>query len=130
MRILVVDDVAAMRKTVRKILESGGYTEVVEAISGTEAIGKLKKVDLIFTDLKMPGMSGLSFIKAVRERSAHREIPIIVITAINSRDYLARALRYGANDYLTKPFSVQQLLDKVDALQEDTSEDKNMLEHS
>ncbi len=113
MKILVVDDVAAMRMTIAKILEIGGQHDVIDAASGTEAMGMLDDIDLILADLLMPGMHGLSFIRAVSESSKHSHIPIIVITAVNDSEELERAAALGVVDCILKPFSAQFLLGKI-----------------
>lgn len=109
-RVLVVDDHAAARQGVVDILTSSGY-EVAAAGSAPEALTLLatQPVDLIFTDLMMPGMDGLAFIQAIVQRRI--ESQIVMFTAHASVSTAVQAMRMGAFDYIEKPFTVDQLED-------------------
>jgi DNA-binding response OmpR family regulator len=124
MRILIVEDVTAMRKAIHRILEAEGYDDVVEASGGVEAIGMLGGVELILTDLNMPGMNGISFIKAVRDSKEYATVPIMVVTAVNSREQLARTSNLGVKDYILKPFDVDHLLERVKVQEEEIDRKK------
>lgn len=110
-RILVVDDERQIVRMLRASLQSSGY-DVVVAANGSDALQQLKSeaVDLIITDLAMPEMNGLELTRAVR-RSA--QTPIIVLSVRDAEQMKIRALDEGANDYVTKPFSMQELLARV-----------------
>lgn len=118
MRILVVDDVTAMRKIIRSALRAGGYTDIVEAVNGTEAMGKLEGVHLVLTDIYMPGMGGFSFVRALRANPEHRHLQIIAVTAENRIAMIERMLRTGVNDYIVKPFTAVNLLSKVNGVRD------------
>jgi DNA-binding NtrC family response regulator len=110
--ILIIDDDNAIRAGVKRILSKAGYTAEVFC-NGQLAIEhlKLKPVDLIISDLKMPGMSGLEVLKAIRELQS--EVPIIIITGYSTVDTAVEVMKNGAVDYLAKPFTPDQLLQKV-----------------
>lgn len=111
-RLLIVDDEAVIRDGLKRILEGESFT-VETCSSGYSAIETMQKrdFDLIITDLKMPGMSGLEVLKTVRTLQPH--IPVILITGFASVDTAVEAMKNGAFDYLTKPFVPDLLLEKV-----------------
>jgi two-component system KDP operon response regulator KdpE len=113
MRILVVDDEPQITRVLRMSLQSSGY-EVTLAKDGLEGLERFKEVspDLIITDLSMPGMDGLELTRAIRRIS---ETPIIVLSVRESESMKVSALDEGADDYVTKPFSMQELLARVRA---------------
>jgi two-component system KDP operon response regulator KdpE len=112
-RILVVDDDPQIRRTMRATLTSRGY-EVGDARTGEEALEKLRseKYDLILLDMNMPGMGGLETCRQIRSAS---EVPIIVLTIRSTEKDKVEALDAGADDYVTKPFSMPELLARIRA---------------
>jgi two-component system, OmpR family, KDP operon response regulator KdpE len=112
-RVLVVDDEPQMRRVLRAALVSNGY-EHYEARSGEEALDLLREqnVDAILLDMNMPGMGGMAACRAIREQS---EAAIIVLSVRDSEKDKIAALDGGADDYLTKPFSVNELLARIRA---------------
>ncbi len=116
-KVLVVDDSALARKAARFALEGAGL-QVVEAWDGFEALGQLQKQqpDLVLLDLIMPGLDGYKVLDLIRANKRYRLIPVVILTA---RDGLIDKLKgrfSGTNEYLTKPFKPQQLLEVVDKL--------------
>lgn len=111
-RILVVDDEAVIREAMRRILETEGYQAEV-APSGHLALEKLQEEDfhLVISDLKMPGMNGMDVLKAIK--ILQPEVPVIIITGYSTIDSAVDAMKNGAFDYLSKPFSPDQILEKV-----------------
>jgi two-component system KDP operon response regulator KdpE len=111
-RILVVDDETQITRVLKTTLSSNGYEvkTAADGESGYEALSWLP--DLIITDLSMPGMSGVELCRAVRERS---QTPIIVLSVRGEEKSKIEALDAGADDYVTKPFSVNELLARVRA---------------
>jgi two-component system, NtrC family, response regulator PilR len=107
-RILVVDDEPSMREFLDIMLSNDGY-EVKAASSGEEGFEMFRLIEpeLVLTDVKMPGMSGLDLIKKIR--SVNTTVPVIVITAFASAEDALRAVREGAYDYLSKPFQIDDL---------------------
>jgi two-component system KDP operon response regulator KdpE len=113
-RILIAEDEAVLRDFVSRNLRVRGFA-VVEASNGLEALGLLQQEDihLLILDVMMPRMDGLEVCRRVR---THSTVPIIVLTALDAeRDKIA-ALDLGADDYLTKPFGVEELLARVRAV--------------
>lgn len=111
--ILVVDDEAQIRRVMRTTLAAQGYT-VIEASGGEEALAKIRgtHADLILLDVNMPGIGGLD---ACREIRAVSDVPIIMLTVRNSERDKVLALDAGADDYVVKPFGVQELLARIRA---------------
>lgn len=112
-RVLVVDDEPQIRRFLRTSLDAHGY-EVVEAVDGRDAIKRttVEKPDIIVLDLGLPDMEGIEVIKRVREWS---DVPIIVLTARNREPDKIEALDGGADDYLTKPFGMGELMARIRA---------------
>jgi two-component system KDP operon response regulator KdpE len=110
-RILVVDDEPQVLRLLRTSLSERGY-EVVAAATGEEAIEILNRrlPDVMILDLVLPGMSGLDVCRALRERSS---LPVIVLSAHGDERDKVLALDLGADDYLTKPFGIEELLARI-----------------
>ncbi|GAA1744593.1 response regulator transcription factor [Aeromicrobium alkaliterrae] len=115
MRILVVDDDRAVRDSIRRSLEFNGYTVEV-ATDGVEALARTPQVqpDAIVMDVMMPRLDGLETTRALR--SAGNDVPIIVLTARDAVTDRVDGLDAGADDYLTKPFALEELLARLRAL--------------
>ncbi len=113
-RILVVDDEKPLREFVARNLSVRGY-EVLKAANGIEALAILQThlMDLIILDLMMPHMDGLELTQRIRRSST---VPIIVLSALDEERDKVTALDLGADDYLTKPFGVEELLARVRGL--------------
>jgi two-component system KDP operon response regulator KdpE len=113
-RILVVDDEAAIRKVVRDALERAG-NEVETAVDGEEAVTLFDggPFDLIVTDLNMPKMDGLEVVRHIRAKSG---VPVLVLTVRQEEREKVHLLDAGADDYVTKPFGVAELVARVRAL--------------
>lgn len=116
-QILIVDDEANLRSTLAMILQRDGY-RVSTASSGSEALRLLKAgaYDLVFLDLKMPEMDGLTLLKEIRKQ--YPDMVITLLTAFATLDSSIEALREGANDYLLKPIDPPQILERVQHLLE------------
>lgn len=114
-RILVVDDDKAVRESLRRSLEFNGY-DVLLAADGAEALAAIGGAapDLVVMDVMMPVLDGLETTKALRK--AGNDIPILVLTARDAVGDRVEGLDAGADDYLTKPFALQELLARVRAL--------------
>ena len=110
-RILLAEDEVALRDFVSRNLRARGF-EVLEASNGLEAMALWEREDprLLILDIMMPRMDGLEVCRRVREHSA---VPIIVLTALDAESDKVTALDLGADDYLTKPFGVEELLARV-----------------
>lgn len=115
-KILVVDD---NPKFLSDILPQYGY-EVVVATDGLQALQILTKkkvtVDLVLLDIMMPNMDGWDTLKAIKSKKDFKLLPIIMLTALNSEQKEISGLRFGADDYITKPFSIPNLLARIEAV--------------
>ncbi|MBZ5642932.1 MAG: response regulator transcription factor [Acidobacteriia bacterium] len=111
--ILVVDDEPQIRRVMRTTLSSNGYS-VVEAKSGEEALEMMRKErpELVLLDVNMPGMGGLEACREIRDQS---DVAIIMLTVRNTEHDKVLALDAGADDYVVKPFSVEELLARIRA---------------
>ena len=119
MRILSIDDSNSIRHAVRKMLDVIGaeFFEASDGIAGLEALEKIGAVDLILLDMEMPRLDGIGFLEAVKKDDRWKAIPVIVVSSIAQRERMIKAIQEGAKQYLTKPFTSEQLLTKVvDAL--------------
>jgi len=112
-RILIVDDEPQIRRVMKTALASNGY-EAYEARTGEEALESLRanNPDLILLDMNMPGMGGMATCREIR---AVCEVPIIILSVRDGEQDKIAALDAGADDYLTKPFSVNELLARIRA---------------
>ncbi len=110
LKILVVDDEAAVRELLRRGLSQLGNYSVEVAANGSEAIEKVEKdlFDLILTDLKMPEMDGIELLKRIK--GTRPELIVIMMTAHGSVETAVEAMKIGANDYITKPIDFNELL--------------------
>jgi len=114
-KILLVDDDNQVRRALRTTLTSAGYT-VVEARTGEEALEEVQTegaVSMVLLDLKMPGMGGIEACRRIRKIS---DVPILVISVLRTQEEKVQAFDAGADDYLVKPFGIQELLSRIHAL--------------
>ena len=111
--ILIVDDEPQIRRVLRATLSSQGYA-VAEARSGDEALDQIRgeRPDLVLLDVNLPGHSGLEICREIRDSS---DIPIIMLTVRNSERDKVQALDAGADDYVVKPFSSEELMARIRA---------------
>ncbi len=117
--ILIVDDSSTMRKIISRSLRQAGLPvdEIYEAGDGIEGLGVIasgKSIQLILSDIYMPNMDGLEFIKEVRGKG--NNTPIVMITTEAGEETLADAMASGASDSIKKPFTPEQLLKKLGPL--------------
>ena len=116
MKALVVDDSMTIRRIVIKALAMVGIGEATEAGDGAEAVNaaKSESFDVILLDWNMPKMSGIETLRVLRQ--AGNKTPVIMVTTEAEKSRVIEAIKAGANDYLIKPFSPDQLAEKVKAL--------------
>jgi two-component system chemotaxis response regulator CheY len=114
---LIIDDSSVMRKIVERSLRQAGIelSEVMEAGSGVEALAALqnKKPDLILSDINMPVMNGLEFVKKLQDVPGMKDVPVVMITTEASESHVVEALSYGAKGYIRKPFTPDQVKEHV-----------------
>ena len=127
-KILVVDDEETIREVVSRYLDREGFT-VMEAADGFKALELIRQdpPDLIVLDLMLPGMDGLSLIEHIRQ---DQHIPIIMLTAKGEANDRIRGLDMGADDYMAKPFSPQEVVSRVRAVLRRTSGESATTERS
>lgn len=115
--ILVVDDSSSLRQVVGIALKSAGY-DVIEACDGKDALGKMagKKVHLIISDVNMPNMDGITFVKEVKKTAEHKFVPIIMLTTESQEAKKTEGQLAGAKAWVVKPFQPAQMLTAVSKL--------------
>jgi two-component system phosphate regulon response regulator PhoB len=113
-KVLIADDQATMRQLVRLTLETGHF-EIVEAHDGDAAlaVATRERPELVFLDWTMPGLAGVDVCRALRDDPANDGMRIVMLTARSQEGDRETAQAMGADDYITKPFSPIQLLEKV-----------------
>ena len=114
MKILTVDDSSTMRRIIKNTLNRLGYTDVVEAEHGVDALAKMAGVELVLTDWNMPEMDGLTFVKALRSNPQYKDIPIIMVTTEAAKKEILEAIKAGVTDYIVKPFTPDTLREKIE----------------
>lgn len=120
--ILIVDDNEPMRTVIRHALENAGYKNIIEADDGSSAfaIAKAQKVDLIISDWNMLGMTGIDLLKKVREDDEIGSTQFLMLTAEGRDVSRDAAFAQGVSDFLTKPFTIKGLMEKIEKLLRNT----------
>lgn len=113
--ILLTDDSSPMRKVLKKTFKAAGYSdsEFLEAADGKQGLEKLKnnKVNIVITDYTMPEMDGLEMIRAMKNDPALAAIPVVVVTTEGSSEIIDKFMEQGADGYIKKPFTPEQVRD-------------------
>jgi two-component system chemotaxis response regulator CheY len=117
-KVLLVDDSAVMRKIIQRNIKETGLIvdEYVEAGDGKQALEKVSdsgELDLILLDWNMPNMSGIEFVRTLRSLNMPKRIPVVMVTTEGSDSKVSEAKESGADGYLTKPFTADQLRDTL-----------------
>lgn len=115
--VLIVDDSSAIRKILARVLQqtelvSGSIFEAGDGIQALEVL-RARPVSLVLTDINMPNMDGLEFLKQVRANENWAKIPVVMITTEGSQSAVLEAVRAGASGYVRKPFTAEQIKDKL-----------------
>ncbi|AOU98545.1 two-component system response regulator [Acidihalobacter yilgarnensis] len=115
--VMIVDDSASLRQVVKMALTGAGY-EVMEAGDGQEALTKLegKKVQLVISDVNMPRMDGITFVKQLKQRPEYRFVPVIMLTTEGQDAKKEEGRAAGAKAWMVKPFQPAQMLAAVSKL--------------
>ena len=120
LRVLIVDDSSVMRKIVERSLRQAGLAlgEVLEASNGAEGLAEVQKgpLDLILSDINMPAMDGLEFLKSLAGLECAKGVPVVMITTEGSEARVVEALSAGAKGYLRKPFTAEQVKERITPL--------------
>lgn len=115
--VLIVDDSAAIRKILTRVLAQTNLAlgQIHEANDGREALERMRteSVGLVLSDIDMPNMDGLEFLKALKANPAWQNIPVMMVTTEGSQDKVLQALKLGAVGYVKKPFTPDQIKDKL-----------------
>ena len=116
-RVLIVDDSSVMRKIVERALWQAGLEPLVvlEAGSGVEGLDALRagSVQLILSDINMPSMDGLEFLRQLRAQNLADGVPVVMITTESSEEHVRQAIQAGAQGYIRKPFTAEQVKERV-----------------
>ena len=115
--VLVVDDQLTMRALIRNALQQIGFKDIREAPDGEEALTTLlaKPANLVLSDFNMPNLDGLGLLRAIRAHPPTSKTAFIMLTGRADRELVQRAVQFGVNNYLVKPFTVAQLKGKLEA---------------
>lgn len=115
--IMVVDDSASMRRVIGIALKGAGY-DIIEGCDGKDALAKLtgQKVHMIISDVNMPVMDGIAFLKAVKQMSAYKFTPVIMLTTESAEEKKREGQAAGARAWVVKPFQPEQLVSAVQRL--------------
>lgn len=115
--VLIVDDSAAIRKILTRVLAQTNLAlgRIHEANDGQEALERMRTetVGLVLSDINMPNMDGLEFLKALKSNPAWQNIPVMMVTTEGSQDKVLLALKLGAVGYVKKPFTPDQIKEKL-----------------
>jgi two-component system chemotaxis response regulator CheY len=113
-KILIVDDSATMRKILMRVIrqagvETEGFLEAANGQEGLERLAADGTVDLVLSDVNMPVMNGVDFVKAVRALAAKASVPIVMVTTEGGEAMVKTAMEAGASGYVTKPFTPESI---------------------
>ncbi len=133
-RVLVVDDMPKMREIVSSQVASLGYTDILKASNGREALDLLnrefdlhKPIGLVFSDWNMPIMAGIDLLAEVRKSGKLQNVPFIMVTAEGKREQVMEAIKIGVSNYIVKPFPAVQLELKIKAVWDKLAAKANQL---
>ncbi len=117
-KILVVDDMATMRRIIKSLLEQLGFKNIDEAEDGQVALKKLKEgsYDFVITDWNMPNMTGLELVQSIRGDDDIKHLPVLMVTAEAKKENVIAAIKAGVNNYVVKPFTAETLKEKIEKI--------------
>jgi two-component system chemotaxis response regulator CheY len=115
---LIVDDQQTMRSLVRSGLQQLGFTQTHEAVDGEEGLRQMlmRPIGLVISDFNMPKLDGLGLLRAVRAHPPIQKTAFIMLTGRADKELVQRAVQFGVNNYLVKPFTVATLQEKIEAV--------------
>lgn len=115
-KIMLVDDAAFMRMMIKNTLEQNGYTDIIEAKDGEEAVAlyQQEQPDLTLLDITMPNMDGLEALKAIK--AINNNCKIVMCSAMGQENMVLEALKFGAADFIVKPFKPERIMKTVTSL--------------
>ncbi len=114
-KVLIVDDHPLSLILLKKVLQQLGLKNIKEAEDGKRALAmiSIEDINLVFTDLDMPALSGLELIQELRQKEATRDLPVIVVSGESDQDKVFQALQAGADAFVVKPFSGRTIKEKI-----------------
>ena len=115
-KIMICDDAAFMRMMIKDILTKNGYEIAAEAENGAIAVEKYPdaKPDLVLMDITMPDMDGIQALKKIKE--GHADARIVMCTAMGQQSMVVEAIKYGAKDFIVKPFNADRIVEAVNSI--------------
>ncbi len=118
LRILTVDDNPTMRRIILNTLRRVGYSDIIEASNGKDAMAKLQveKIDFVITDWDMPEMDGIELVSNIRKSDEFKSLPVIMISTRSVKEDIIEALKTGVNSYIVKPFTPDTLKEKINQI--------------
>ena len=118
LKVLVVDDQLTMRALIRSALQEIGIKDIADAGDGEEGFKALveRPAHLVISDFNMPKVDGLTFLRAVRTHEPTKKAAFIMLTGRADKELVQRAVQFGVNNYLVKPFTVGTLKEKIEAI--------------
>ncbi|MDR4461953.1 MAG: chemotaxis response regulator CheY [Nitrospirales bacterium] len=118
MKVLVVDDMSTMRRIVKNVLRQIGFSDIMEAENGQDALTKLKAggFGLVVSDWNMPVMQGIELLRAVRADAELKTLPFLMVTAEAQKENLIEAVQAGVSNYVVKPFTAEVLQGKLEKI--------------
>lgn len=118
MKVLVVDDMSTMRRIVKNVLRQIGFSDIMEAENGQDALTKLKAggFGLVVSDWNMPVMQGIELLRAVRADTELKTLPFLMVTAEAQKENLIEAVQAGVSNYVVKPFTAEVLQGKLEKI--------------
>lgn len=116
--VLIVDDQGTLRALVRQGLQQIGFQNLRDAVDGEAGLRALitQPADLVISDFNMPNLDGLGLLRAIRSHAPIATTAFIMLTGRADKELVARAVQYGVNNYLVKPFTVAQLKGKIEGV--------------
>ena len=125
--VLIVDDSNSMRKVVRKVLHQSGFPigEYLEASNGQEALALIDShwIDLVLSDIHMPVMDGIEFIRQLRRREMGADLPVVFITTEANEERIREVMALGAKGYIRKPFRPEEIRKILAGIMGDNADD-------
>lgn len=118
LKVLVVDDMSTMRRIIKNVLKQIGFSDLVEAENGQDALNKLQAGDIgfIVSDWNMPVMQGIDLLRAVRANPDLKHLPFLMVTAEAQKDNIIEAVQAGVSNYVVKPFTAEALQAKLEKI--------------
>jgi two-component system chemotaxis response regulator CheY len=116
--IMIVDDSKTIRNLLAFVIKSEGFkvTAAEDGLDGLEKLYSMGQVDLIVSDVNMPRMDGLTFIKTLREQDAYKDVPIIILSTEGGEKDISRGISLGANLYMVKPVEPAKMIQNIKML--------------